>query len=113
MAHNSLDPASSIPVDARIVRNPCGIERHAARLAGAEAVRSDHDPRIARDAGIGYATFFRHYPTKEALLNDLAADQIRELLTLAFPILYEPTAMRRRWCYVPMLPNAACSGPHC
>jgi len=44
---------------------------------------------IARDAGIGYATFFRHYPTKEALLNDLAADQIRELLTLAFPILYE------------------------
>ncbi len=39
-------------------------------------------------AGLGYATFFRHYPDREALLNDLAARQIGELLAMALPILY-------------------------
>lgn len=43
---------------------------------------------IATAAGIGYATFFRHYPDKAALLHDLAADQIRALLELAVPILF-------------------------
>ena len=44
--------------------------------------------QIAQRAGVGYATFFRHYPGKEALLNDLAADQIKELLALTLPILF-------------------------
>lgn len=43
---------------------------------------------ITSRAGIGYATFFRHYPDKESLLNDLAARQISQLLTMTFPILY-------------------------
>jgi AcrR family transcriptional regulator len=43
---------------------------------------------ITKTAGIGYATFFRHYPDKKVLLNDLAADQIKELLALAVPILF-------------------------
>src|SRR3974390_2246858 len=43
---------------------------------------------ITARAGIGYATFFRHYPDKEALLNDLAARQIRQLLGMTLPILY-------------------------
>lgn len=40
---------------------------------------------ICAEAGVHYATFFRHHPTKEALLDDIAKDQIRELnaLTLA------------------------------
>lgn len=42
---------------------------------------------IARTAKVGYATFFRHYPDKEALLNDLAAQQIRDLLDLVLPLL--------------------------
>ncbi|MCA9649597.1 MAG: TetR/AcrR family transcriptional regulator [Myxococcales bacterium] len=41
---------------------------------------------IAAEAGIGYATFFRHYPNKEALLDDLAADEIGELLGKAMPV---------------------------
>jgi len=42
---------------------------------------------IARTAKVGYATFFRHYPDKEALLNDLAAHQINNLLDLVLPLL--------------------------
>ena len=42
---------------------------------------------ITAKADIGYATFFRHYPDKEALLNDLAASQISDLLAMTLPLL--------------------------
>jgi AcrR family transcriptional regulator len=42
---------------------------------------------IAAEAGVHYATFFRHHPTKEALLDDVAADQIDRLVELTVPIL--------------------------
>ena len=42
---------------------------------------------IAREAGIGYATFFRHYPSKESLLHDLAVGEIAGLLSQALPVL--------------------------
>ena len=40
---------------------------------------------IVAKAGIGYTTFFRHHPTKEALLEDIAADQISTLFHLSIP----------------------------
>jgi AcrR family transcriptional regulator len=40
---------------------------------------------IAGRAQIGYATFFRNYASKGAVLHDLAADQIRQLIELALP----------------------------
>jgi len=40
---------------------------------------------IAERAKIGYATFFRHYESLRAVLHDLIADQIRQLIELAFP----------------------------
>ncbi|GAB3101138.1 TetR/AcrR family transcriptional regulator [Pseudomaricurvus hydrocarbonicus] len=43
---------------------------------------------ITARADIGYATFFRHYADKEELLHDLAAQEIRRLLTMTLPILY-------------------------
>ena len=43
---------------------------------------------ITARAQIGYATFFRNYPDKEALLHDLAAGEISRLLTLTLPIFY-------------------------
>jgi AcrR family transcriptional regulator len=43
---------------------------------------------ITARAGVGYATYFRHYPDKEALLHDATLRQIRQLLGLTLPILY-------------------------
>ncbi len=43
---------------------------------------------ITTRAQVGYATFFRHYPDKEALLHDLAEQQISQLLAMTLPILY-------------------------
>jgi AcrR family transcriptional regulator len=42
---------------------------------------------LAATANIGYTTFFRHHPTKEALLNDVAAEQIGKLIELSLPML--------------------------
>jgi AcrR family transcriptional regulator len=55
---------------------------------------------ITARAGVSYPTFFRHYADKEALLNDLAARQIGELLAMTTPILYtvEPHASARALC---------------
>lgn len=43
---------------------------------------------ITASAQVGYATFFRHYPDKEALLHDLAAGEISKLLAMTLPIFY-------------------------
>ena len=43
---------------------------------------------ITDRAGVGYATFFRRYPDKQALLHDVAAGEIRKLLAMALPILH-------------------------
>lgn len=40
---------------------------------------------IVAVAGVGYTTFFRHHASKEALLDHIAADQIRHLFDLAIP----------------------------
>ncbi|NGY06261.1 TetR/AcrR family transcriptional regulator [Solimonas terrae] len=42
---------------------------------------------IAATAGIGHATFYRHHPSKEALLHDLAAEEVQRLIALALPLM--------------------------
>lgn len=41
---------------------------------------------ICAEAGVHYATFFRHHPTKESLLDVIARDQIAMLSNLAMAI---------------------------
>ena len=43
---------------------------------------------ISARAAAGYATFFRHYSDKDALLDDIAASEIEALLGRALPVLY-------------------------
>lgn len=48
---------------------------------------------ITARAGVGYATFFRHYDDKDALLNDLASQEIHKLLSMTLPILYSTDSL--------------------
>jgi AcrR family transcriptional regulator len=79
------------PAEARDVRQT----RTRAALAEALLSMLEQGPfeqvtirEITARAGVGYATFFRHYADKQALLHDLAERQIGELLAMAMPILY-------------------------
>ncbi len=79
----------SIALDARIVRT-----RQALRLAmidlAAESPLDEITVRaIAARAGIGYATFFRHYADKEALLADVADALTGDFLTQVRPLLLQ------------------------
>ena len=48
---------------------------------------------IVAEAGIGYATFFRHYPSKDALLDIVAGEEIESMIRLTRPLL-SPTDTR-------------------
>jgi AcrR family transcriptional regulator len=41
---------------------------------------------ICDRAGVGYTTYFRHHPTKESLLDDVAAEEIAHLVGLTLPL---------------------------
>ncbi len=42
---------------------------------------------IVDEAGVGYATFYRHYSAKEELLDDVAAGEMDRLVELSLPAL--------------------------
>ncbi len=44
-------------------------------------------PDITKAAGAGYTTFYRHYPGKDELLEDVATDEINKLIEMVLPIL--------------------------
>jgi len=77
------------PTDARQIRSRKAL--NAALLALLEERPFDQLTirEITARAGTGYATFFRHYPDKEALLSDVAIDEIANLLAMTVPVLYD------------------------
>ncbi|WP_067668151.1 TetR/AcrR family transcriptional regulator [Nocardia miyunensis] len=60
-------------------RNRAAITSAALRLANerGEAVSMED---IAREAGLGVGTLYRHFPDRRALLEDIAVDTLRQLL---------------------------------
>lgn len=79
--------------DARIVKTRAALAQAVIALAGEKDFGAVTVSEIAQRAGIGYATFFRHYPDKESLLADVADALMDELLALMTPaLLQEDTA---------------------
>ncbi|WP_350278562.1 TetR/AcrR family transcriptional regulator [Kribbella sp. HUAS MG21] len=54
---------------------------------------------IANEAGVGIATLYRHFPTRESLVDAVYQDQVSRLTTGARELLAEldPPAALRRW----------------
>ena len=54
---------------------------------------------IAREAGVGIGTLYRHFPTRESLVDAVYRDQVARLTTGARELLAElsPPAALRRW----------------
>jgi AcrR family transcriptional regulator len=88
VAHISSSPPTSKPRDARIERTLKALRSALLRLLEQQPFDQITIRDICANANAGYATFFRHFPDKAALLDDLAAVAISELLERAVPILY-------------------------
>ena len=54
---------------------------------------------IARDAGVGIGTLYRHFPTREALVEAIYRAELAEVAAAAEQLLerYSPGAALRRW----------------
>lgn len=74
-------------IDARMVRTQQSLREAFLALVQRQALDEITIRDIVAEAGIGYATFFRHYPSKAALLETVVADEIRELVDLSLPVL--------------------------
>jgi AcrR family transcriptional regulator len=88
MAHISSSPPASRSRDARVERSRNALRGGLLGLLEAQSFDQITVRDICASAGAGYATFFRHYPDKAALLNDLASVGITELLERALPVLF-------------------------
>ncbi|MDB5418513.1 MAG: hypothetical protein JWP50_1932 [Phenylobacterium sp.] len=76
--------------DARVVRTRQALRQAMTELAEDRPLEAITVRAIAARAGVGYATFFRHYVDKEALLADVA-----DLLTQAFLARIRPLLQQR------------------
>jgi AcrR family transcriptional regulator len=72
--------------DARAVRTREALRRALLRLLELKPLEQITIRDICEVADVGYTTFFRHHPTKESLLDDVAAEQIGELVGLTLPL---------------------------
>lgn len=77
------------PTDARQVRSRKALNTALLSLLEEKPFDQLTVREITARARTGYATFFRHYPTKEALLADVAAEEISGLLARTIPILHD------------------------
>jgi AcrR family transcriptional regulator len=93
-----LQHAPSSPPRADATRNRKQLLEVATRVfmtAGTEPSLRE----IARETGVGIATLYRHFPTREALVAAVYADQVARLTEGARELLaiYPPAEALRRW----------------
>lgn len=79
--------------DARQVRSDDALRAGLLGLIARQAYDKITVRDIVAEAGVGYATFFRHYPSKDALLDAIAGEELDELMALTAPLL-TPTDTR-------------------
>lgn len=86
--------------DARVVRTREALRQAMIELAGESPLEAITVRAIAARAGVGYATFFRHYPDKDALLAEVTELLIREFLLQVRPLLqrHDRAAAARTLC---------------
>jgi AcrR family transcriptional regulator len=83
----ATDSSPQIDMDARMVRTRAALRRALLRLLERKHFDQITVRDIAAEAKIGYATFFRHHESKAELLEEVAEEQIRNLVALALPLL--------------------------
>lgn len=75
--------------DARVVRTREALREAMTELAAESPLEAITVRAIAARAGVGYATFFRHYTDKDALLAEVSELLIREFLQQVRPLMLQ------------------------
>jgi AcrR family transcriptional regulator len=75
--------------DARVVRTREALRQAMTELAAESPLEAITVRAIAARAGVGYATFFRHYADKDALLAEVSELLIRNFLQQVRPLLQQ------------------------
>lgn len=83
VAHNKSEFRPAAVRDARAVRSGAALRDALLALLERKPFDQITIREICAGAGLHYATFFRHHPSKEALLDAVAADQIGTIVDLA------------------------------
>lgn len=78
---------ASLETDPRFLRSRKALRDALLKLLKTKSFEEITIREIAATAGIAYTTFFRHHPTKESLLDGVAADEIATLVAISFPLL--------------------------
>ncbi|SNY38483.1 TetR/AcrR family transcriptional regulator [Paractinoplanes atraurantiacus] len=86
-----MSNASTLPTRKDAARNRARLLKAALELFGTQTDVTLKD--VARQAGVGVGTVYRHFPTKEDLLDALTSDQV----TLAVDIAREAAAESDGW----------------
>src|ERR1700741_4640218 len=86
VSHNGEPARGSTAKDARAVRSGAALRDALLRLLERKPFDQITVRDICAEAGVHYATFFRHHPSKEALLDHIAAEQIVPSVELTLPI---------------------------
>lgn len=88
MAQNKMYQAHySNAKDSRIVQTRQVLQQAFMELLTAKPLEKITIREIAATAGVGYNTFFRHYTSKELLLNEMAVDEINDLIELCMSVI--------------------------
>ena len=86
MGHKIHRPHLKTASDARAVRTREALRLAFLQLLEVKSLDQISIRDICAEAVVGYTTFFRHHPSKESLLDDVAAEQIGQLVGLSLPV---------------------------
>ncbi|HLG89045.1 MAG TPA: TetR/AcrR family transcriptional regulator [Alphaproteobacteria bacterium] len=73
--------------DPRVAKTRAALAQAVLELAAEKSFADITITEIAERAGVGYASFFRHYRDKDALLTDVADTMVDDLLAIIVPAL--------------------------
>lgn len=79
-------PGFATATDARVVQTREALRGALLELLNVKSLEHITIREITAAADVGYTTFFRHHPTKEALLEDIAAGEIERLIELSLRV---------------------------
>lgn len=79
-------PHLSTTLDARVVRSRAKIRDAFLHLLETFPLNEITIREICAKASLNEVTFYRHYETKECLLEEIAADEVKQLVELTLPV---------------------------